>query len=219
MRGFSDRVSRWETNFIALLMAAMTIVSFTQVVARYVFNSGWGGALSFTRILFAWLILFGMGYGIKAGTHLGVDIFVRLLPKPLFKTLAIFAALCGIFYAVVLLNADWLRVFGIETRGGAIDYWLRMYKVGIGLEDLLYPQWMQDFLGTQARVQRWIAYLMLPVGLGLLALRCTQALVDIARGRRETIIASHEAEELVAENLGAAADETTAAEQDRRPDR
>jgi len=207
MQGLSDRITRWEGNFIALLMAAMTIVSFTQVVARYVFNSGWGGALSFTRILFAWLILFGMGYGIKVGTHLGVDVFLRLLPQRMFKALAVFGALCGIFYAVVLLHSDWLQYFGIDTRGGAIDYWLKMYKIGIGLEDLLYPEWIQEHLGTQERVERWIAYLMLPVGLALLVLRCTQALIDIVRDRRKTIIAAHEAEELVAENIGAAAGE------------
>jgi C4-dicarboxylate transporter, DctQ subunit len=220
MRGpFSDRVTRWEANFIALLMAAMTIVSFSQVVARYVFNSGWGGALSFTRILFAWLILFGMSYGIKVGTHLGVDVFVRMLPKPIFKALAIFAALCGILYAIVLLHSNWLQVFGIETKGGAFDYWHRMYKIGIGLEDLLYPEWMQHYLGTQARVQRWIAYSMLPIGLALLALRCAQALVDIVRGRRETIIASHEAEELVAENLGVASGDAPDAAQSKPTDR
>jgi C4-dicarboxylate transporter DctQ subunit len=223
MRGLGERITRWEGNFIALLMASMTIVSFSQVVARYVFNSGWGGALSFTRILFAWLILFGMAYGIKVGTHLGVDVFMRLLPRPMFKALAIFGALCGILYAVLLLHSDWLQLFGIDTRGGAIDYWSRMYKIGIGLEDLLYPQWVQDYLGTQARVQRWIAYIMLPIGLALLALRCLQALVDIVRGRRETIIASHEAEELVAENRGAAAGDDMGAQdmgaQDERPDR
>ena len=36
------------------------MVTFIQVVARYVFNAGWPAALEFTRILFAWLVLFGM---------------------------------------------------------------------------------------------------------------------------------------------------------------
>jgi C4-dicarboxylate transporter DctQ subunit len=35
------------------------------VVARYGFHTGWGGALELTRILFAWMILFGMSYGVK----------------------------------------------------------------------------------------------------------------------------------------------------------
>ncbi len=61
------RVTRFEENVLAVLLALITTVSFTQVVARYSFNSGWTGAPEFTRILFAWMILFGMSYGLKQG--------------------------------------------------------------------------------------------------------------------------------------------------------
>ena len=86
------------------------------------------------------------------------------------------------------------------TRGGALDYWSKMYKIGIGLDDLAYPVWMQEAFGLQDRVQRWIAYLVLPAGLGLFAMRCAQAMAAIIRGDRESMIAAHEAEELVAEH-------------------
>lgn len=193
-------VNRFEENTLAVLLAAMVIVSFTQVVARYVFNSGWTGALEFTRILFAWLILFGMSYGVKIGSHLGVDAFIRLLPKPAFRAIAVFGALASILYAVLMLSSDWLQLIGIDARGGAIDYWQKMYKIGIGLDDLRYPEVIQETFGMQERVQRWIAYLILPIGLTLFAFRCAQAALQIIRGEREAIIASHEAEELVSEN-------------------
>ncbi len=207
MRSWSERITRWEENFIAALMAILVIVAFSQVIARYVFLSGWSGALEFQRILFAWIILFGMGYGVKAGVHLGVDAVIRLFPKPLFRAAAIFGALCGVLYAVVLLYSDWLQVFGANSKGGAAFYWWRFYKIGIGLDDLRWPEWMQATFGLQDRVQRWIAYLMLPLGLGLLALRCVQATIDIVRGRRELIVASHEAEELVSEHMNIAGDD------------
>jgi C4-dicarboxylate transporter DctQ subunit len=130
---------------LPFLLAAMTIVSFTQVVARYGFNTGWGGALEFTRILFAWLILFGMSYGVKIGAHLGVDALIRLFPKPLFRAFAVFGALC----CLALCDdaaAFRLAAFSAQTksRGGAIDYWtLKMYKIGIGLDDLRYPAWIR----------------------------------------------------------------------------
>lgn len=200
MQRVDNWVTRFEESVLALLLAAMTIVSFTQVVARYGFNTGWTGALEFTRILFAWLILFGMSYGVKIGAHLGVDAFIRLLPKKVFRVVAVFGAACGVLYAAILLSADWLSVFGIDTRGGAIDYWSRMYKIGIGLDDLRYPEYIQEAFGTKERVQRWIAYLILPVGLALFGFRCLQAMVAIVQGKQETMIAAHEAEELVAEH-------------------
>lgn len=207
MQQLSSRVTRIEEGILALLLAAITIISFTQVIARYVFNSGWGGALEMTRVLFAWMILFGMSYGIKTGSHLGVDAFVRLFPKPVFRATALFGALCCLLYAVILLSADWLQGLGATTKGGAIDYWQKMYKIGIGLDDLHYPDFVRELFGIkQSRLHRWIAYLMLPLGLALFAFRSAEAMIDIIRGKRETIIASHEAEELVAENKDALKD-------------
>ena len=197
MGRLGHRIDRFERVFIALLMAGMTITSFTQVVARYVFNTGWLGALDFTRILFAWLILFGMSYGVKAGSHLGVDTFVRAMPRRLFRAFAIFGALCGVVYALILLWADWLRVLGMDATGGAFPYWLRTFQTGIGLTEIRYPQWAQDTFGIQDRVHRWVAYLMLPLGLLLLAVRCAQGAVQIWRGERDMITVSHEPAELM----------------------
>ncbi|MCK5930628.1 MAG: TRAP transporter small permease [Fulvimarina manganoxydans] len=195
-----EAVTRFEENALALLLATITLVSFVQVIARYGFNTGWSGALEFTRILFAWIILFGMSYGLKTGLHLGVDAAIRAFPKPLFRFAALFGAGATLLYALILLNADWLRIFGADSSGGAVFYWQRFFQIGIGLDDLRYPEWMQETFGLQERVQRWIAYLILPIGLALLGFRALQAIVDIATGKRELIIAGHEAEDLVAEN-------------------
>lgn len=200
-RARPNAVTRFEENVLAVLLALITIVSFVQVIARYGFNTGWGGALEFTRILFAWMILFGMSYGLRIGAHLGVDAFIKMLPAKLFRMVALFGAFCALLYAVLLISSTWMTVLGVETRGGgAVDYWSKMFKIGIGLDDLRYPVWMQDTFGLQERVQRWIAYLILPIGLALFAYRSLQAMGQIWRGEREMIIASHEAEELVAEN-------------------
>ena len=192
-------VHRAEENVLAVLLATITLVSFAQVIARYGFNTGWGGALEFTRILFAWMILVGMSYGIRIGSHLGVDALIRLFPKPAFKTCALFGALCAVLYGVILLSADWLQIFGAKTNGGAIVYWSKFFKAGIGLDDLRYPDWFREIFGVKERVQRWVAYLMLPIGLALLSYRSAQAFIQIWRGQRELIVAGHEAEDLVAE--------------------
>jgi C4-dicarboxylate transporter, DctQ subunit len=191
---------RFEENVLAILLAVITLVAFTQVIARYGFNSGWSGALEFQRILFAWLILFGMSYGIRANTHLGVDAFVRLLPPKAFRVVAVFGAVACILYAAILLGSAWLQVFGAQTKGGAVLYWSTIYRINAGLDEMKWPQFMVDALGLKERLPRWSAYLIMPVGLALFALRSAQACVDIIAGRRELVIASHEAEDLVAEH-------------------
>jgi len=210
-RRFPVSVDRFEENVIAILMAAITLISFAQVIARYGFNSGWQGALEATRILFAWLILFGMSYGVKTGIHLGVDAIIRSFPRRLFKAAALFGAFATFVYAMLLLYSGWLAWLGADVstnwrQSGAIGYWTFMYDRGTGLDELRYPLWMQEAFGLQDRVQRWVADLMLPGGLALLAFRSLQAMVQIAQGRRELIVAGHEAEDLVAENRNAVRD-------------
>ena len=199
---YPDAVARFEENVLAILLGLITLVAFTQVVARYGFNAGWTGALEFQRILFAWLILFGMSYGVRTGSHLGVDALIRLLPSPLFRAAAVFGALACLAYGMALLTASWLGLLGAQADGGAVAYWALNWRTGLGLDDLRYPDFMQEVFGTQERIQRWIAYLILPVGLALFAYRSVQAAIEILRGSRQLIIAGHEAEDLVRENEG-----------------
>lgn len=146
------------------------------------------------------MILFGMSYGVRVGAHLGVDAFVRMFPTRLFRAVAIFGALACILYTAILLGASWLNVFGAHTKGGAMLYWSTVYRTHSGLDEMKWPQLIIDTFGFNERLPRWSAYLMLPAGLGLFGLRSAQALLQIVRGERELMIASHEAEDLVAEN-------------------
>ena len=51
-----------EETLIAAILGAMTLVTFANVVARYVFNSNILWALEVTSFLFAWLVLLGASY-------------------------------------------------------------------------------------------------------------------------------------------------------------
>ena len=64
---------------ITFLMAAMTLLTFMQVVSRYVFNHSFSWVLEATGVMFAWLIFIGMAYGVRVGAHIGVDAVVRML--------------------------------------------------------------------------------------------------------------------------------------------
>ncbi len=199
-RKFPLAVAKLEESILAFFLSAITIIAFVQVVLRYGFNLSLGGALELTSIIFAWLILFGMSYGIRTSAHLGVDVFVRMLPGRAFRVVAVFGALATVLYAVILFSSDWLSIFGAKSKGGAVIYWSKMYQLGLGLEDVKFPRWIYEPLGWDERVKRWVAYLILPIGISLLGFRALQATIAIIRGERELIIASHEAEELVAEN-------------------
>ncbi|MEO1089204.1 MAG: TRAP transporter small permease [Pseudomonadota bacterium] len=166
MRTFAAVIDRLEESVIALIFAAMTLLTFVQVVLRYVFNSGFVWALEATTYLFAWLVLFGIAYGLKHGIHLGVDSFQRVFHPRLRRRLALVTVAAGLAYATLMFIGSW-------------DYEARMYKIGIEAEDI--------------PVERWILRLILPIGLALLALRLVQAGIRIWRGEQESLLLADEA--------------------------
>ena len=197
---FPKAMAQAEESLLVVVITSIMLVSFFQVIARYGFNTGWSGALEYNTTAFSWLIILGMGYGLRTSLHLGVDIVIKAVPAPMTKMLSLVGAACCLLYGLVLLDSSWVALFGVDTRGGAIDYWLKMYKIGIGSEELHYPGFVQDALGIQSRIHRWLLLLVLPVGLALMVFRSLQAFVDIAAGRRKLLISGHEAEDMVEEN-------------------
>lgn len=195
-----EMVASVEENILVLIITAIMLVSFGQVVARYGFNSGWTAALEFNTLAFSWLILLGMSYGIKNGVHIGVDILLNAVSSPVTRIMALMGALASMFYGLILLDSTWLQMLGVEVRGGAIEYWAKMFKIGIGVEELRYPEIMQELFGMKPRVHRWLVLVVLPISLALLVYRSGQAFVDIYTGNRRMLISGHEGQELVEEN-------------------
>ncbi len=187
MTSFGRIVDKFETTVLASLLAAMTLLTFAQVIARYVFNSGWVAAVEMTSILFAWLVLFGAPYGIKVGGHLAVDSFTRLFPNVVFRGFCVFAALCGLVFAGILFFGACGNPFETASLCGD-GYVGRMYRIGLKTEDLHWP--------------RWAVYSILPISMVLFGYRCIEAAYNIVAGNREAIAASHEAEDMVRDNIG-----------------
>lgn len=190
-RGIIDEI---EETAIAVILGLMTAITFINVVARYIFNSNILWALELTVFLFAWLVLLGVSYAVKKTAHLGVDAVTNLLSPELRRALALVSVACCIAYSLLLLKGSW-------------DYWWKFATTASFLEvnDIPMPGFLQffaDWLNDGERyekVPRYIPYAVLPVGMALLTLRFAQAGLRVWRGERQSIIASHEAEEMVEE--------------------
>lgn len=185
-------VNRLEEGAMAFFLGVMVVITFSQVVARYIFNSGAVWALELTTYVFAWLVLIGVSYGVKVGAHLGVDAFIRLVPGRYQRWVIVLSALLCCAYAGIMLYGAW-------------DYWIKMFRFGIDTEDLYVPRVILEALGgadyehEPVGIDRWVPYMALPLGMALLLFRFVEAAVAIATGKRATLIASHEVEDAVAE--------------------
>jgi C4-dicarboxylate transporter DctQ subunit len=186
-------VNEFEEIVIATLLGLMTLITFANVVDRYLFHAGiiWG--LEATTYLFAWLVLFGVSYAVKISTHLGVDALVKLLPPRLRKATALLAVAACLVFAGMLLYGSW-------------EYWSKFYfKLSfLEVEDVPFPHWLQALFGLvedgEARYEnlpRYIPYAILPIGVALLFLRFLQAGWRIWRGEQQGVIASHELDDVI----------------------
>lgn len=90
---------------IALCLAVMVVLVFSNVVLRYVFNSGIATSEELSRWLLVWLTFLGAIVALRQHAHLGVDTLVRALP-------ALGKMVCFIASYLLMLYADWLLTLG-----------------------------------------------------------------------------------------------------------
>ena len=90
---------------VVLCLAVMVVLVFTNVVLRYVFNSGIATSEELSRWLLVWLTFLGAIVALRQHAHLGVDTLVRALP-PRGKLL------CFVISYALMLYADSLLTIG-----------------------------------------------------------------------------------------------------------
>jgi TRAP-type C4-dicarboxylate transport system permease small subunit len=94
---------------VAILLAAMVVLVFGNVVMRYAFNSGISVSDELARWFFVWMVFFGAIVGLREHTHLGVDTLIRALP-PLGRRLC-FIASHGLMIvaSLLLVQGSWAQ--------------------------------------------------------------------------------------------------------------
>ncbi|MCA0935551.1 TRAP transporter small permease [Vibrio alginolyticus] len=184
---FTDKV---EETLIAFFLGAMTILTFVNVVMRYLFNDNILWAVEVTVFLFAWMVLVGASYGVKKHFHIGVDVVINLVPVGWRKVLALFSVACCLAFSILLLIGSWNYWYPFATE-----------RAWYETDDIPMPevlQFMADWLNEGERYEklpRFIPYMALPISMALLTFRFSQAAYQILTGKLDRLISSHEGEE------------------------
>jgi len=177
-------VTKLEEGFLSLLLVSMTLLVFIEVVMRFGFNSGIHWAQEVTLLLAAWFVLFGASYGVKVGAHIGVDVFVKMLPGKAHRGFTLLAVGLSLLYCGLFLYGSWI-------------YLSKMKMIGIELEDLPVP--------------KWIPMSILVIGFVLLIVRFLQLGWKVLRGEADGFHFADEAKESmeIAEELQEAVEART----------
>lgn len=178
---------RFEEAFIVFLLAAMTLVTFVYVMLNNLYGMfyamaewfgedsklqamfysigdfimdgaqamTWSNAL--TKALFAWLIFFGIAYGVRVGAHIGVDALVKLAPRHIQRVIGFVAVSICLGYAGLMTVASYRWVDTLMTHH-------------IGADDL-----------GQFGIAQWHINLIVPVSFALVFIRFLEIFVRILR--------------------------------------
>jgi C4-dicarboxylate transporter, DctQ subunit len=166
---------RVEETLIALILGAMTVLTFVQVVLRYAFNTGFIWALEANFYLFGWLVLIGISYCVRVRAHIGVDALVRTFSPRLQRWVGLGVVALALLYAALMFYGSWIY----------ID---RMMIIDVEAEDI--------------PVKRWILSLCLPIGFALLFVRLLEMGWRIVTGQSGGYELADEATEAIKDVTG-----------------
>lgn len=203
--GLIDQI---EETVIAALLGLMTVITFANVIARYLFNSNILWALEITVFMFGWLVLLGASYAIKKHAHLGVDVIINMLEPPGRRILGLISVAACLVFSLLLLKGcyDYWAVFadlpptsgrwfptGFDTTARSQSFYevqdvpmLEMFRF---LEDLI------NYGEEYEKLPKVVPYIVLPISALLILFRFAQVAVAIWRGEVDRLVASHEVED------------------------
>ena len=205
-------VHEFEETAIAVMLGAMTILTFVNVIMRYVFNSMviWG--LEVDLILFSWLVLFGIAYAFKVTANLGVDAIISVVSPRARYVLALLSAACCIVYALLIAKGAWdywAPFAGLQQTTG---HWFptgfdpntrdRAFFETDQVPMLEWLRWLEDAINqgeSYSKMPRMVPYLILPVAAALMLFRIIQVTIRIVKGEQHSMIVSHEVEDALDE--------------------
>ncbi|TCO73092.1 TRAP transporter small permease [Rhodovulum euryhalinum] len=214
-------VHAFEETAIAALLGLMTLVTFVNVVLRYVFNTGLIWGLEVTLVLFAWLVLFGIAYGFKITMHLGVDALLNMATRGTRRVLSLVALGICLAYAALLMKGAWDYWAPFANLAPTTGRWFPTgfedmkpwdYRGYVPTERIPIPEVLRGPLeylflpegeDPYEKLPVAVPYAMVPLAAALILFRLVQAGWRIVTGRQEWLIVSHEAEDAVAEAAAA----------------
>ena len=166
-------LDRLEESLIAFLMGAATLVIALAVLHRFLagvphlqdavirIDVSWAQELCI--YMFVWMAKFGAAYGVRAGTHVGVDVLVRKLRPEHAMYLVIFSLLAG---AVFTATIGTLGATFVWENGAHYAF---THALGIDNPDLFEGPTSPDL-----EIPTWIAYSCVPLGSYLMCFRFLQ---------------------------------------------
>ena len=85
-------------SFLCVLISALSIITFSQVVARYVFEAPLSWSEELARFLLLWLAMLSSAYAFKIKSHFALQFVTKIVPNKIQKLISVLVPLLVIFF-------------------------------------------------------------------------------------------------------------------------
>lgn len=96
-------MEHFEEVMAAICLSVMTLLTFINVIARYVFSASFSFTDEITTNLFVLLTLLGAAIAAKRGAHLGLTVVTDMLPYRIRKCTKIIGYLFAVLFCALLI--------------------------------------------------------------------------------------------------------------------
>lgn len=166
-----DKIIGFINRYIAAIgISGGVAIAFTNVVARYVFDSSLTWASELTVYFFLWSVFFGAAYCFKQDAHINVSI---LLEKTSPATAKFFMLLSHTITLIFLF---------------AVAYY--------GYQYVLFVHELEE-VSIDLEIPMWIVYMVIPVSFFFASFRVFEKIIEIVKTPASEVLKKSEAEMIV----------------------
>jgi TRAP-type transport system small permease protein len=133
----NGRVTRWLARISAFALAALAVMTFCDVIARYVFNSPFSFTVELTEIMMGTLVYFGVGLVTHDGDHISVDIVTLRLSAWWRALVSLVTNVLAFGFLALLVWRLWERAMVLLDKGDvspvmSIPRWPTAFVMAVG---------------------------------------------------------------------------------------
>jgi TRAP-type C4-dicarboxylate transport system permease small subunit len=114
---WNGRVTWWLARVAAVVLAALAVVTFCDVIARYFFNSPFSFTVEITELAMGVLVYFGVGLTTHDNDHISVDFVTLRLSAWMRALLALVTNVLAFLFLVLLVWRLWQRAAVLLEKG------------------------------------------------------------------------------------------------------
>ena len=147
IKWISGGLSAVERSLVVVLLGAMMMLAFLQVILRNVFSTGFLWADPLLRHLVLWVGFIGASLATQQEKHINIDLFTRFLSQKISNVIHIATNVFAGIVCSFLAHAGWTFFISEQSSKGVL----------LTIGTMEFPTW-------------WFQ-LIIPVGFGLMAFR------------------------------------------------